>query len=802
MKKLIEKLDASMTIMALSLAALFFLAAASNASAAQGDNRISRYVIAVSANYGGEGRPMLRYAESDAKSFANVLREMGGVQAQNVIVVKEPGVAGLQKQLDGLDSKVSQNKNSGGRNEVLFYYSGHADEKGLRLGNEIYAWKELRKRIDALNADVKIAVIDACGSGAITRLKGGVAVPAFMVDQSSDMKGYAFITSSTQDESSQESDKLKGSFFTHSLVSGMRGAGDLSGDGKVTLSEAYQFAFNETLQKTETTMGGAQHPSRDMNLAGTGDVVMTDLRSTSAGLELDEDVDGRLFIRDDKGVLVAELYKKGGRSMSLGFPAGRYNVRLERPAEYKEASVVLQDNYRARLSQKQFAMLSTEKTTLRGEIGGKGDCASGDTIACSIDSLDHNGKYRMTFNLVDVDKEPRKGMQFGLFAAATHDYMLGSQVSLFANGAKREIHGIQLTMGLNAAKDRIEGVQASSMINYAGSIEGLQLGGVNVVRHASKGLQIGSTLNFAESFNGTQIASSLNATLKKSSGVQVSGAANFAADTVEGAQVSAAFNYAKQTEVQVTAAMNIAQESDVQVSAAMNIAKKSEVQVTAAMNIADETDVQVSAAMNIADEVKGAQVSVMNIAGRAEGPQVGILNICGYCESTPVGLLSLVGNGVWSATASMNEMGALDIALRFGTAYFFTTFEGARLIEKGTGFKHFSDVYETGLGAGTQFGKYGSHFELEYMFLNARNGRLFKDDDESGFHHRVRLGYTSQFVPFVGLSVGGTINVASAGYGDDIYVKPLGKYHDDFGSEKHKARWWPGFYAGVTVGRF
>ena len=90
-----------------------------------------------------------------------------------MIVVKEPGVAGLQKKLDGLDSKVSQNRNSGGRNEVLFYYSGHADEKGLRLGNEIYAWKELRKRIDALNADVKIAVIDACGSGAITRLKGG-----------------------------------------------------------------------------------------------------------------------------------------------------------------------------------------------------------------------------------------------------------------------------------------------------------------------------------------------------------------------------------------------------------------------------------------------------------------------------------------------------------------------------------------------------------------------------------------------------------------------------------------------------
>lgn len=801
MKNFLMKMDAAMLLPLFSLLVLVLFAAVSS-PAATNDGRINRYIVAISANYGGEGRPQLRYAESDAKSFAKVLEEMGGVQKQNVFLIKEPSISKIQQELDVLDKKMEKNKSVNGRNEVLVYYSGHADEKGLRLGKEVYVWKELRSRIDNLHADVKIAVIDACGSGAITRVKGGVAVPAFMVDQSSDMKGYAFITSSTQDESSQESDKLKGSFFTHSLVSGMRGAGDLSGDGKVTLSEAYQFAFNETLQKTEATMGGAQHPSRDMNLAGTGDVVMTDLRSTSAGLELDEDVDGRLFIRDEKGELVAELYKKGGRSMSLGFPAGKYVVRLERPAEYKEASVTLQDNYRARLSQKQFAAVTTEKTVMRGEIGGNRECASGDTVACSLDSLDHYGKYRMTFNLVDSDKEPRKGMQFGLFATAAHDYMLGSQVSLFANGAKREIHGIQLTLGLNAAKDRIEGVQATPLINYAGSIEGVQLGTVNFTLHAVKGLQISSTMNYAESFDGLQIASTLNVSSKKSTGVQVAGAANFSLDTVKGPQVSPAFNYAKKTDVQVTAALNAAGESDVQVSAAMNVAKKTDVQVTAAMNVAGETDVQVSAAMNVAGKSHGTQVSVMNIAGNAEGPQIGILNICGHCETTPVGLLSLVGNGVWSATASMNEMGALDIALRFGTAYFFTTFEGARLIEKGTGFKHFSDVYETGLGAGTQFGKYGSHFELEYMFLNARNGRLFKDDDESGFHHRVRLGYTSQLFPFVGLSVGGTINVASIGYGDDIYVKPLTDHHDDFTKDGHEARWWPGFYAGITVGRF
>lgn len=761
MKNIIEKLDASITLHIISLIAILFFAAASNANAAQqGDNaRINRYVVAVSANFGGQGRPVLRYAESDAKSFAKVLGEMGGVQAGNVILVKEPGVAALQKQLDGLDAKIAQGKNAAGRNEVLFYYSGHADEKGLRLGNEVYAWKELRKRIDAMKADVKIAVIDACGSGAITRLKGGVAVPAFMVDQSSDMKGYAFITSSTQDESSQESDKLRGSFFTHSLVSGLRGAGDLSGDGKVTLSEAYQFAFNETLQRTEKTMGGAQHPSRDMNLAGTGDVVMTDLRSTSAGLELDEDVDGRLFIRDANGELVAELYKKAGRAMSLGFPAGKYSVRLERPAEFSEAVVTLQNNRREKLSHKQFAAVSAEQTTLRGEIGGLRDCSAGDSIACSLDSLDHNGKYRVTFNAVDSDKDPRKGIQIGVFVAEADDYMLGTQLSLIANVAKKEMHGLQVTDIYNGANAHFEGAQISGMINYA------------------------------QSFDGAQIASTLNIAGKNSSGAQVSGTANFIADSLNGAQVSPALNYAGQADVQVTAALNIAADAGVQVSAAMNIAGKS--------------DVQVTAAMNIAGTVEGAQVSTMNIAGRANGRQVGIINICGTCESTPIGLINIVGNGVWSVTSSVNEMGALGLSLHLGTAYLFTAFEGTREFEKGANFKHFSDMYETGLGLGTQFGKYGNHFELEYMFLNAREGfGMDTDEDDINFHHRLRLGFVHKLFPGFGMTVGGTLNIVSEGNADKVIVKPRSEYHDDFSVNGHKARWWPGFYAGLTVGRF
>src|SRR5574344_1802022 len=203
---------------------------------------VERYIFDVGANNGGNERPVLRYGQRDDSAFSKVPVEIGCVPGLNKVLLRDPSLQAIKNECDALNKKLSQK--SGARKEILFYYSGHADERGLRIGNELYSWGALRKRIDALHADVKISVIDACGSGAITRIKGGVAVPAFMADASGDMKGYAFITSSTQDESSQESDRLRGSFFTQSLVSGLRGAGDISGDGKVTLSEAYQFALD------------------------------------------------------------------------------------------------------------------------------------------------------------------------------------------------------------------------------------------------------------------------------------------------------------------------------------------------------------------------------------------------------------------------------------------------------------------------------------------------------------------------------------------------------------------------------
>ena len=329
---------------------------------------LQRYALVIGANAGGGDRPLLRYAVSDAERFARVLVEVGGVAPGDAIVLKQPKLRELSEGLDLLARRVTDARRgaAGGRIEIVVYYSGHADEKGLLLGDDRYSYQTLRDRLDQIAADVRIAVLDACSSGAFTRLKGGKARQPFMVDESSNMRGHAFLTSSAESEAAQESDRIRASYFTHYLVSGFRGAADTSGDGKVTLSEAYRFAFEETLGGTVNTRGGAQHPSYDIKLSGTGDVVMTDVTQTTATLVIGEALDGRFFIRNAARELVVELYKPRGRRVELAVEAGTYEVRIEREKDALVASTVITDGSRIVLAPSQFGVAAFEPTQLRG----------------------------------------------------------------------------------------------------------------------------------------------------------------------------------------------------------------------------------------------------------------------------------------------------------------------------------------------------------------------------------------------------------------------------------------------------
>ncbi|HEY2431505.1 MAG TPA: caspase family protein [Vicinamibacterales bacterium] len=405
------------------------------AAAASAAVPVQRFVLVVGANLGGGDRAKLLYAISDAERFARVMLDLGGVPQANEVVLRQPKLNELIDALDALNARVVEARRlkEPGRIEIIVYYSGHADEQGLLIGSDRYSYRTLRDRLDQIPADVRIAVLDACASGAFTRLKGGKVRPPFLVDESAAMRGHAFLTSSAETESAQESDRIRGSFFTHYLISGFRGAADLSGDGKITLNEAYQFAFNETLGRTVDTRGGAQHPSYDINLSGSGDVVMTDVRQTTATLVLGEDLEGRFFIRNAAQELVVELYKPYGRKINLGVEPGAYEVRLDRDKQSMLAKTRVEDGGTVTLEPKQFGQVTLEATKKRGD--------SVPPVKFAV-----NGRYRIEVTVGGAHGLDASNTPSGVLVYSTNTALIvgGLQFTTFMR------EGLALTVGADA----------------------------------------------------------------------------------------------------------------------------------------------------------------------------------------------------------------------------------------------------------------------------------------------------------------------------------------------------------------
>lgn len=466
------------------------------------DAAMRRLVLAAGANNGGVDRELLRYAVSDAENFVRVLEEMGGLDPADVLLLRNPDLATFQQGLVELRRRVVAANRRGDRLEVLLYYSGHADEEGLLLAGDHLDYPQLRRELEAATADVHIAVLDACASGAITRIKGGRHHQSFLVDESFDMRGYAFLTSSSADEAAQESDVIEASFFTYYLVSGMRGAADVTGDGRVTLNEAYQFAFAETLARTTGTTGGPQHPAYDIKMSGTGDVVMTDVRRNASGLSLAEALDGRLYIRNAGRRLVAELYKPAGRVVELGLEPGQYTLHLETgQAGMRLAELALVEGEHMSLDAGHFHAVDLERTVSRG---GK---ERGITLALSEDhhiEIEMSEGYTLSMGLLtNTQDEPFRGAQFAWLVNQARQGA-GTQISGIGNLTLKEVKGWQVTGVVNWAMGPLQGAQVG-MLNIAPQVRGWQWAGSTNIAGKIRGWQISSATNFAGEVKGGQL---------------------------------------------------------------------------------------------------------------------------------------------------------------------------------------------------------------------------------------------------------------------------------------------------------
>ncbi|WAS93293.1 caspase family protein [Nannocystis punicea] len=566
-----------------------------------------RVALIVGANDGGPGRVKLRYAGSDAKALSRVLADVGGIDRRDAFVLIDPNPTQFLDGFRWAQDRVARARAAGERVQFLFYYSGHADDRGVHLGTSQIDYPKLRGLIHAVDAQVRLGMLDSCSSGAFVRLKGGKMRPPLSTGDAN-IQGHAFLTSSSAEEAAQESDRIGGSYFTHYLVSGLRGAADVNRDRRVTLHEAYRFAFDETLKGTETTLGRAQHPVYDIQLVGTGDLVMTDLRETSATLDIHSSIGGRVYVRDAEGRLAAELYKGvGAGAVSLALEPGRYSIVIDDGQKMWRGSVDVRPGVQNEVTRAELSPVGAEATTMRGE-------------AAPIDP----SQYRVL------------PVQLGLVYPVTTNKIEKTQKVInkfslnFILGRAAVIDGIELSAGGNWVDEKVRGVQLSAGANYVGGdVHGFQsTAGVNIVRGSLHGVQGAAGLNsVGGDASGVQAAAGVNVARGNLRGVQAAAGVNVVGGHMRGIQAAAGVNWARSI-------------SGIQIAP-----------VTATR------------------DVSGAQIGVIDVAaGKVRGAQVGVINYADEADAQ-VGVLNITRKGGIYADIWTSDVAALNLAVKFRAKY-------------------------------------------------------------------------------------------------------------------------------------
>jgi hypothetical protein len=743
-----------------------------------------RFALVISSNDGGPGRTVLRFADSDATHVAGVLESLGGVEKRDLVEVRRASRAAVRASFAELRERLRPiGSGPRPRNELFVYYSGHSDEEGLLLGNERVSYRELRTWIEETGADVRIAVLDSCASGALVRLRGGVHRPPFLSDVSAQTRGHAYLTASSADEAAQESDRIGSAFFTYYLLSGLRGAADANRDRRVTLNEAYHFAYSETLRRTEGSIAGAQHPAYDIQLAGTGDLVITDLRAPRARLVLPETLAGRIYVRDEVGRLVAELRKEPTYPVELGLEPGNYRVVLDKDGRAGEAAVSLTEGVSLALAEDRFTALPTFVATARGDGPAGADAEVRATAPAGAPPAApaaaepplvtvpfevgiwpslraHRGervRNRFVFGLLVGSSDVLDGLQLSLLGSVTEERMNGAQISDAFNLARGTSEGAQIAAGVNISTGTFTGLQLAPINVAWGTFKGAEIGVVNV---ASGDVPDGRP-DAAQTFVGPQIGV-VNVQKGKMQGLEL-GVTNVSLGELEGSQIGV-------------------------------------------VNVSQSQRGMALGVVNVGVERQGVGVGVVNVARKQKGFTLGLINVAAEAEGESLAFLfNWANNGIHVIDAFATELTPLNLGIKTGTRHLYTQWElgwspGDAGNADDPNLTRGSARYALGIGFGWRGQPSARTFvDVGIMSQNVRRrlSRIFHGDENTTLGSlRVTAGY--RLMPHLAVMGGLTYNVAVGWDGANLDVGP--SWADSTRkSGDTTIHMYPGFVAGLEI---
>ena len=709
---------------------------------------VDRYAIFIGSNKGGKGREQLLYAGSDALNFQKAMSEIGGVNDANSYVLIDPSKESIDETLDTISYKIKNSQSTAKRSEFIFYYSGHSDENALLLGDTPYDYSALKAAITEVPSDIHVVILDSCYSGNFIRTKGGQKRKPFLIDDSSVVTGHAYLSSSSTNEYSQESDEIESSYFTNAMITGLRGAADTSGDNKVTLNELYSYAFNDTLSKTEDSKAGPQHPNFNITLVGSGDLVLSDISNGEAMLSLSKDAKGKFIIRDANGKLISEINKIAGQPIFMALPAAQYSAVIIDEYSTKQGYFNLEKDQIYVLDQNSLSTIKRKTNRVRGseieEDLDEDDYEDEDDEILPIDDLvkesstargsrrryttpekdmaelisDSNEAQKAAIEEEKIEKEESIAEIFAPHNMSYFHFSFVPGVSFVGGGldhslvslgilgaADTNVHAFQVSGLMNIATKSVDGIQTSGLFNIAGDVNGLQDTGL---------------FNIASSVNGAQVAGLFNV-----------------AEDVNGVQVAGLFNVAK--------------------------------------------------------EINGAQIGVVNIAEENNGVALGVFNF--------------IGNGMHHIGFAWDSNRMFDTYFQSGTRRLFmtigTSVDYVTLFNDENDMKDYASIYYAGLGTEFRFG--WTSFDFEVLFKNVVYYPDYPKKSEKEEYEK--FDYNQYVIP----SVRATWNVISGSHldlniGASFDIHEYGKNDRAFELTRHRrgiededSTIYPAFFCGFKI---
>lgn len=311
---------------------------------------VERYALVIGVNKSVDtDLPRLRYADDDAVKYFELFQLLGF--RTFLLATLDENTARLHRRASGeaspatsralgaavqlLAESLAKARHRGHATVLYFVYAGHGNVKGgtgyITLEDRRLTGSELRRNVfDQARAGTTHLIVDACHSFylAYSRGPGGRRrkVRGFThLTEAFPEQRFGLLLSTSTARASHEWEGFQAGVFSHEVRSGLYGAADVDGDGRVSYREIAAF-----ISRANAAIDNERFRPRIYARAPTSDGALIDLRNAQHILRIAAHLHGRYLLEDNRGVRIADFHSGAGQSVTLLRPVQQPILFLRR----------------------------------------------------------------------------------------------------------------------------------------------------------------------------------------------------------------------------------------------------------------------------------------------------------------------------------------------------------------------------------------------------------------------------------------------------------------------------------------